>query len=60
MDIQQPPVTQQSTTEGMPSASEIKNEPVLDLAGRPCAVIESGQGEFGVQFLSDGMLSIII
>jgi hypothetical protein len=44
MDTQQP---QQSTTEDAPSASQVTNEPVLDLAGGPFAVIESDPGEFG-------------
>ncbi|KIM73741.1 hypothetical protein PILCRDRAFT_719511 [Piloderma croceum F 1598] len=46
MDIQQPPVTQQSTAEDAPSASEIPNVPVLDLTGGPFAVIESDPGVF--------------
>lgn len=54
MDIQQPPVTQQSTTEDASSASEMTSEPVLDLAGGPFAVIESDPGEFGMPLLSDG------
>jgi len=60
MDIQQLPVAQESTTEDAPSTSEITNEPVLDLAGGPFAVIESDPGEFGVQLCPTKVLSVII
>ena len=48
MDIQQLPVTQESTTDDASGRSEITSESVLDLAGGPFAVIESDPGKCGV------------